>query len=236
MAPAGRRDDHSDAEPGRGSSRRRGRCSRARASTPRASTSCGRQRGSRSEPSTSSSRPRTSWYSPTWMRASAPAPPKRCSRREDLVPRARLLELFTTLADAPRADRSGPVRRRRGRVPRSRASGASCRRRAQPSGSSRASRDLARAAGARDPEQVGRRLALLYTGAAGRRDARRRGDRGVGCLRRRRRDPAGRDRLRLARASPVWSHVEPIGLPNSKRACRAINFGTDRCNLGRDPA
>jgi AcrR family transcriptional regulator len=87
--------------------------------------------------------------------------------REDLVPRARLLELFTALAAAPPPiapqpfvaaalefpDPEHPVHRaavEHGRAFAARLS------------------DLARAAGARDPEQVGRRLALLYTGAAGR--------------------------------------------------------------------
>lgn len=87
--------------------------------------------------------------------------------REDLVPRARLLELFTTLAAAPRPlapdpftaaavefpDPEHPVHRaaveRGGRFV------------AQITA-------LARAAGAADAEQVGRRLALLYAGAAAR--------------------------------------------------------------------
>lgn len=87
--------------------------------------------------------------------------------REELGPRARLLELFTTLADAPQPipperfvaaavefpDPQHPVHRaavEHARVFVARLS------------------DLARAAGAQDPDQVGRRLALLYTGAAGR--------------------------------------------------------------------
>ncbi len=87
--------------------------------------------------------------------------------REDLVPRARLLELFTTLVEAPQPippepfvaaavefpDPEHPVHR--AAVAHARAFVARL-------------SDLARAAGARDPDQVGRRLALLYTGAAGR--------------------------------------------------------------------
>lgn len=86
--------------------------------------------------------------------------------REDLVPRARLLELFTSLAEAPPPispepfvaaalefpDPEHPVHRaavEHGRRFVARLS------------------ELARAAGAPDPEQVGRRLALLYSGAAG---------------------------------------------------------------------
>lgn len=87
--------------------------------------------------------------------------------REDLVPRARLLELFTSLAEAPPPitpepyiaaalefpDPEHPVHRAaldHGRQFVARLS------------------ELARAAGAADPDQVGRRLALLYTGTAGR--------------------------------------------------------------------
>jgi AcrR family transcriptional regulator len=85
--------------------------------------------------------------------------------RVELAPRARLLELFTALAEQPRPlrgdpfigaavefpDPSHPAHRaaaEHGRWLRQRLT------------------DLARAAGARDPEQVGRRLALLYDGAA----------------------------------------------------------------------
>ena len=87
--------------------------------------------------------------------------------REQLAPRTRLLELFSTLAEQPRPlapdpfvaaaiefpDPEHPVHRAAvtyGRRFSSRLS------------------ELARAAGARDPEKVGRQLALLYNGAAGR--------------------------------------------------------------------
>jgi AcrR family transcriptional regulator len=85
--------------------------------------------------------------------------------REDLAPRARLLELFTALAEQPRPLRSDPfvsaaVEFPEPSHPAHRAAAEHGRRRRQRL------TDLARAAGARDPEQVGRRLALLYDGAA----------------------------------------------------------------------
>jgi len=85
--------------------------------------------------------------------------------RGELAPRARLLELFTALAQRPRPLRSDPFVSAAVEFP-------------DPShpahrAAAEHSRwlqqrltDLARAAGARDPEQVGRRLALLYDGAA----------------------------------------------------------------------
>jgi AcrR family transcriptional regulator len=93
------------------------------------------------------------------------AGPQAVLARDDLAPRARLLELFTALAEQPRPvrvdpfvgaavefpDRSHPAHR----------AAAEHGRRLQ-----QWLTDLARAAGARDPEQVGRRLALLYDGAA----------------------------------------------------------------------
>jgi AcrR family transcriptional regulator len=93
------------------------------------------------------------------------AGPQAVLARDDLAPRARLLELFTALAEQPRPvrvdpfvgaavefpDRSHPAHR----------TAAEHSRRLQ-----QWLTDLARAAGARDPEQVGRRLALLYDGAA----------------------------------------------------------------------
>lgn len=87
--------------------------------------------------------------------------------REDLAPRARLLELFTSLAEV--RDPAGPEPLVAAAVefpdpahPVHRAAVAHselflkrvC--------------ELARAAGATDPKQAGRRLTLLYTGAAGR--------------------------------------------------------------------
>lgn len=87
--------------------------------------------------------------------------------REDLAPRARLLELFATLARAPQPippdpfvaaavefpDPEHPVHRAAAEYGRRFVTRVT---------------DLARAAGASDPDQIGRRLALLYTGAAGR--------------------------------------------------------------------
>ncbi len=101
------------------------------------------------------------------MRANARGPTEVLLAREELVPRARLLELFTTLADAPQPiapdpfvaaavefpDLEHPVHRAAVEHNRRFVARVS---------------DLARAAGARDPEQVGRRLVLLYLGAAGR--------------------------------------------------------------------
>ena len=85
--------------------------------------------------------------------------------RTDLAPRARLLELFTTLADQPRPMRPDPfvgaaVEFPDPDHPAHRAAADHGRRFV------RRLADLARDAGARDPEQVGRRLALLYDGAA----------------------------------------------------------------------
>ena len=87
--------------------------------------------------------------------------------REDLVPRARLLELFTTLADAPRPHAPDPFLAATVEFPDPEHPA----HRAAVEHSERfvaRLSDLARAAGAAEPEQVGRRLALLYLGAAGR--------------------------------------------------------------------
>ncbi|MHB1570220.1 MAG: TetR/AcrR family transcriptional regulator [Solirubrobacteraceae bacterium] len=91
--------------------------------------------------------------------------PEAVLARTDLAPRARLIELFAALAEGPRPLRGDPfvnaaieasdpadtahrvaAEHKRGFVERL--------------------ANLARAAGARDPERVGRRLALLYDGAA----------------------------------------------------------------------
>ena len=99
------------------------------------------------------------------LSADAAAGPLSVLTREDLSPRARLIELFATLDDGhvpPRgdpfaaaayelADPAHPARR----IVAGHAGGLIER-----------LTDLARAAGARDPERVGRRLALLYAGAA----------------------------------------------------------------------
>jgi AcrR family transcriptional regulator len=85
--------------------------------------------------------------------------------RGDLAPRARLLELFTALAEQPPALRGDPfvsaaVEFPNPSHPAHRAAAEHGRRRQQRL------TDLARAAGAREPERVGRRIALLYDGAA----------------------------------------------------------------------
>jgi AcrR family transcriptional regulator len=85
--------------------------------------------------------------------------------REGLSPRARLIELFATLDDgrAPlRGDPFGAAAYELADVrhPARRVVAAHEQRLIEQLG------DLARAAGARDPERVGRRLALLYAGAA----------------------------------------------------------------------
>jgi AcrR family transcriptional regulator len=83
--------------------------------------------------------------------------------REDLVPRARLLELFTTLALSearPDPFLSAALEFPDPEHPVHRAAAAHQRRLAEHCA------DLARAAGATDADQVGRRLALLYVGAA----------------------------------------------------------------------
>jgi AcrR family transcriptional regulator len=91
--------------------------------------------------------------------------PQAVLARADLAPRAKLLELFTALAQQPRPLRSDPfvsaaVEFPDPSHPAHRAAAEHGRRLQQRL------TDLARAAGARDPEQVGRRLALLYDGAA----------------------------------------------------------------------
>jgi AcrR family transcriptional regulator len=85
--------------------------------------------------------------------------------RVELAPRARLLELFTALAEHPRPIRSDPFAAAAVEFPdpdhpihRTVAAHARI--------FEQRLTDLARAAGARNPEQVGRRLALLYDGAA----------------------------------------------------------------------
>jgi AcrR family transcriptional regulator len=87
--------------------------------------------------------------------------------REDLSPRARLLEMFTTLADMRDPIGPEPLMAAAVEFP---DPGHPVHRAAVDHSHRFVARisDLARAAGAGDPEQVGRRLALLYTGAAGR--------------------------------------------------------------------
>jgi AcrR family transcriptional regulator len=85
--------------------------------------------------------------------------------RTDLVPRARLLEVFTALAGQPRPVRGDPFINAAVEFP---DPSHPAHRAAAEHGRLLQQRltDLSRAAGARDPEQVGRRLALLYDGAA----------------------------------------------------------------------
>jgi AcrR family transcriptional regulator len=85
--------------------------------------------------------------------------------RGELAPRARLLELFTALAEQPHPLRSDPFVGAAVEFPEP---SHPVHRAAAEHGRWLQQRltDLARAAGARDPEQVGRRLALLYDGAA----------------------------------------------------------------------
>ncbi|MGH2888505.1 MAG: TetR/AcrR family transcriptional regulator [Solirubrobacteraceae bacterium] len=91
--------------------------------------------------------------------------PEAILARTDLTPRARLLEVYATLSDGPRPLRGDPFVNAAVEV-------AAPERRAHRLAAEHehafAQRlaDLARAAGARDPELVGRRLALLYHGAA----------------------------------------------------------------------
>ncbi len=102
--------------------------------------------------------------SPFWRRLRSAAAAA-VLMRGDLTPRARLLELFTALAQSPRPLRGDPFVNAAVEFPdpssAAHRAAAQHRRRLQ-----QRLTDLARAAGARDAEQVGRRLALLYDGAA----------------------------------------------------------------------
>lgn len=92
-------------------------------------------------------------------------PPEAVLARSDLAPRARLLELFAALADDSRPLRGDPFVNAAVEV----ADPSALVHRIAAAHKQRFAHrlaDLARAAGARDPEQVGRRLALLYDGAA----------------------------------------------------------------------
>lgn len=101
------------------------------------------------------------------LRALDPAAPEAALHRADLTPRARLLELFTALADGPAPPRGNPFVTAAFELADP----------ARPGHLAAVDHErafvarlagLARAAGARDPEHVGRRLALLYDGAAAR--------------------------------------------------------------------
>jgi AcrR family transcriptional regulator len=91
--------------------------------------------------------------------------PQAVLHRPDLAPRAKLLELFTALGEQRRPLRGDPlvaaaVEFPDAEHPAHRAAATHARELVQRL------IDLARAAGARDPERVGRRLALLYAGAS----------------------------------------------------------------------
>jgi AcrR family transcriptional regulator len=103
-----------------------------------------------------------------WLQQAAEDPeagPQAVLHRDDLAPRAKLLELFTALTEQPRPLRGDPLVSAAVEFPdpahpvHRAAAAHSAALRGQLT-------DLARAAGARDPEQVGRRLSLLYAGAA----------------------------------------------------------------------
>jgi AcrR family transcriptional regulator len=91
--------------------------------------------------------------------------PERALARSDLTPRARLLELFATLADEDRPMRGCPFINAAVELtdPEHPAHRLAAEHKQRFAGRLA---DLAREAGARDAERVGRRLALLYDGAA----------------------------------------------------------------------
>jgi AcrR family transcriptional regulator len=91
--------------------------------------------------------------------------PQAVLQRPDLAPRAKLLELFTALSEQRRPLRGDPlvaaaIEFPDPNHPAHRAAAHHARALLQQL------TDLARAAGAREPERVGRRLALLYAGAS----------------------------------------------------------------------
>ncbi len=92
-------------------------------------------------------------------------PPQAILARSDLAPRARLLELFAALIDDRRPLRGDPFVNAAIETgdPGARAHRVAA---AHKRRFTERLADLARAAGARDPESVARRLALLYDGAA----------------------------------------------------------------------
>jgi AcrR family transcriptional regulator len=91
--------------------------------------------------------------------------PETILTRTELAPRARLLELYSALAAGPRPLRGDPFVN--AAVELADPSGAGHRLAADHQrGFVQRLSNLAREAGARDPERVGRRLALLYDGAA----------------------------------------------------------------------
>lgn len=91
--------------------------------------------------------------------------PEAILARADLTPRARLLEMYATLDDGPRPLRGDPLINAAIEI-KDRDSRAHALASEYKLEFTRRLVDLARAAGARDPELVGRRLALLFDGAA----------------------------------------------------------------------
>jgi AcrR family transcriptional regulator len=103
-----------------------------------------------------------------WLEAAATdttSGPQAVLHRADLAPRAKLLELFTALTDQARPLRGDPLVAAAVEFP---DPGHPVHRAAARYASALGQQltDLARAAGARDAEQVGRRLGLLYAGAS----------------------------------------------------------------------
>ena len=93
-------------------------------------------------------------------------PPNAVLARADLAPRARLLELYATLADDRRPLRGCPFVNAGDGAHRSLPSGAAGDRRTYKREFADRLSGLAREAGARGSERLGRRLTLLYDGAA----------------------------------------------------------------------
>lgn len=93
------------------------------------------------------------------------AAPQRVLARDDLTPRARLLEMFAALGEGPRPLRGDPFLAAAVEIadPTHPARRVVARRQAELG---ERLGDLAREAGARDAERIGERLALLYAGAA----------------------------------------------------------------------
>ena len=133
--------------------------------------------------------------------------------REELAPRARLLELFTALAEPRSRSCRIPFVAAAAEFPGSPSIRCTVRRSSTAARFIAASHRLARAAGARDPERSARRLVLLYDGAAGRAlledaatvvaDAYAGGGR----------DPARRDRLRVSEPGRSPRRVARIAKP-----------------------
>ena len=100
------------------------------------------------------------------LAADPDALPQRVLDREELTARARLLEVFQALGEEPHPLRGDPFLNAAVELPEP-AHPAHRLAAAQHQGFAQRLGELAREAGARDAESVGRRLALLYAGAAG---------------------------------------------------------------------